>query len=195
VVRAGNIFSARVFDPAQTRGIIGKGELAGGSYYYEGDDRDTVSFLVAGLTDHLEIAVNQYYQGSDWTLSGRYGIIRESEPWWHPSLVVGAHDIGRPEDAALSLTGFKYLEAPYLKGLSVHAGIFTETGSGGDTRGFGGFSKAFGKWFDFSLLYDGEDPHAILGTNYQGVRVFVMAYEMDHFGVGLSYQFDLLNTL
>lgn len=185
--------SSRLFDPTQTRGIIGKGELALGSYHYGGDDHDTVSFLVAGLTDRLEVAVNQYYQDSDWTASARFGAMKEGERWWHPSLVVGAHDIGRPEDAAISLTGFKYLEVPYLEGLWVHGGIFTETENDGDTRGFGGVSTPFAKKFDFSLLHDGADLHAILGANYKGLRIFVMAYEMDHFGVGLSYQFDLFD--
>jgi len=164
--------------------------LALGSYYYGGDDHDTVSFFVAGLTDRLEVAVNQYYQDSDWTVSARYGLVKEGKEWWHPSLVVGAHDIGRPEDAAISLTGFKSLEVPYLQELLVHAGVFTETESDGDTRGFGGVSKQFAKRFDLSLLYDGDDPHAILGANYKGVRVFVMAYEMEHFGGGLSFMFD-----
>ena len=187
--------NSRLFDPTQTRGIIGKGDLALGSYYHGGDDRDTVSFFVAGLTDRLEVAVNQYYQDSDWTVSARFGIMKEGKGWWQPSLVVGAHDLGRPEDSAISLTGFKYLEVPFLEELSVHAGIFTETESDGDTRGFGGVSKQFAKRFDFSLLYDGYEPHAILGTSYKGFRIFVMAYEMDHFGAGLSYQFDFLDTV
>jgi hypothetical protein len=161
-----------------------------GSYYYGGDDRDTVSFFVAGLTDRLEVAVNQYYQDSDWTVSARYGIMKEGKAWWHPSLVVGVHDMGSPEDAAISLTGFKYLKVPYLEDLSVHAGVFRETESGGDTRGFGGLSKQFAERFDISLIYDGNDPHAILGTNYKGLRVFVMAYEMEYFGGGLSFMFD-----
>ncbi|MDY6951768.1 MAG: hypothetical protein SWE60_09660, partial [Thermodesulfobacteriota bacterium] len=94
--------------------------MALGSYCYGGDDDDTVSFLVAGLTNRLEIAVNQYYQDADWTVSARYGIVKEGKAWWHPSLVLGVHDLGTPEDSAISLTGFKYVQVPFLEDLSVH---------------------------------------------------------------------------
>jgi hypothetical protein len=139
------------------------------------------------------MGVNQYYQDSDWTISARFGVVKGGREWWHPSLVLGAHDIGRPEDTAISLTGFKDVEVPYLEELWVHAGVFTETDGDGETRGFGGLTKQFTKTFDLSLLFDGEEPHAILGTTYKGLRVFVMAYEMEHLGGGLSFMFDCSN--
>jgi hypothetical protein len=181
--------NSRLFDPKQSLGVIGKGQFAVGSYYLGDNSPETVSFLVAGVTDRLELSVNQYYQEKDWTLTARYGILKEGEGWWRPSLVLGVHDLGTPEDTSISLTGMKHLEVPFLEEVMAHAGIFRETEGGGDTRGFGGVSKQFWKRFDLSVLYDGYDPHVLAGANYKGFRVFVMAYRMEYFGGGLSLQF------
>jgi len=169
---------------------MGKGNGIIGSYYLGGDDSETVSFFTLGVTEKVELTLNQYFQEEDWTGSIRYEIRRAGEDWWNPALIFGAYNIGSAHMTTVSITGIKNLSLPYVKDVRFHAGIKKETRSSGDTKAFGGISKALIKDFDFSVLLDGYDAHAILGKNYKGFRLNLMAYKMEHLSGGVSFQFE-----
>ncbi len=142
-----------------------------------------------GITERLELTMTQYYHRDDWTGSIRYEINKGGESWWHPTVILAVQDIGSPDIADISTTCIKRYSIPYIGQARFHAGILKETKSGGIIRGFGGVSKLFAKHFDFSIIHDGYDKHFIAGASYKGFRVSLIAFEMEHFGAGFSFQF------
>jgi len=159
------------------------------SYYLGGDSPETISSLMLGVTEKIELAMTQYYQRHGWTGSLRYEVNQAGNAWWHPTTILAVHDIGSPDLTDISVAGIKRYPLPYIGETIFHAGILKETRSGGTIRGFGGASKLFAKYFDFSIIHDGYDNHLILGSSYKGFRVSLIAYEMEHFSAGLSFQF------
>ena len=174
-----------------TRGVLGSRNAAISSYYLGGKGRETVTSLNYGIADRLELGVSHYYQDKDWSASFRFELFQSGDQWWHPTAVFAIHDIGRPETADVSLTAVKRYTLPILGNVRLHAGVLKETKSGGDVKAFGGISKIIERYFDFSLIYDGYDMHFIFGTSYKGFRISLIAYKMEHVGVGFSYQFHL----